>query len=152
MNTCSHPISLPVGECIRFRRWEWSEELVAQSCPTLCNPVDCNCQAPLSMEFSRKRILEWVAIPSSRGSSQPRDRTCVFCICCFGRQIFFFFTTVPPEWEGQKTEKTVSTWVQRLPREMWQKAWRQGRKGRWGKDTPVNPCWSFHSQLKKSRY
>ena len=33
------------------------------------------CQAHLSMEIFQARILEWVAIPSSRGSSQPRDRT-----------------------------------------------------------------------------
>ena len=32
-------------------------------------------QAPLSMGFSNTRILDWVAVPSSRGSSQPRDRT-----------------------------------------------------------------------------
>ena len=32
-------------------------------------------QAPLSMEFSRQEILEWVAIPISRGSSRPRDQT-----------------------------------------------------------------------------
>ena len=37
-------------------------------------------QAPLSVEFSRPRILERVAIPFSRGSSQPRDRTLVSCI------------------------------------------------------------------------
>ena len=37
-------------------------------------------QAPLSIEFSRSRILEWVAIPFSRGSSQPRDWTWVSCI------------------------------------------------------------------------
>ena len=39
---------------------------VIQSCLTLCDPMDCILQA---------RILEWVAIPFSRGSSQPRDRT-----------------------------------------------------------------------------
>ena len=43
--------------------------LVAQSCLTLCDPVDIQ-----AMEFSRTRILEWVAIPFSRGSSQPRNR------------------------------------------------------------------------------
>ena len=32
-------------------------------------------QAPLSMEFSRQELLEWVAIPFSRGSSQPRGQT-----------------------------------------------------------------------------
>ena len=37
-------------------------------------------QAPLSMGFTRPRILGWVAIPFSRGSSQPRDRTRVSCI------------------------------------------------------------------------
>ena len=42
-----------------------------------------SCQASPSMGFSRARILEWVAMSSSRGSSQPRDWThgsCVFCI------------------------------------------------------------------------
>ena len=47
-------------------------------------------QAPLSMEILQARILEWVAVPSSRGSSQPRDWTQVSCIA--GR----FFTSEPP--------------------------------------------------------
>ena len=38
------------------------------------------CQAPLSMRFSRHKILEWVAIPFSRVSSWPKDRTCISCI------------------------------------------------------------------------
>ena len=43
---------------------------VFRLCPTLCNPMDWSHQAPLSMEFSRReRILDWVAISSSRGSS-----------------------------------------------------------------------------------
>ena len=47
--------------------------LVAQSCLTLCNPWIVACQAPLSMEFSRQEYWS-VAMPSSRGSSQPRDQ------------------------------------------------------------------------------
>ena len=47
--------------------------LVAQSCPNLCNPIDCSCQAPLFMGILQARILEWVVMPSSTGSSQPRD-------------------------------------------------------------------------------
>ena len=43
-------------------------------------------QAPLSMKFSQTRILEWVAVSFSRGSSQPRDPTCVSCV---GRQILY---------------------------------------------------------------
>ena len=38
------------------------------------------CQAPLSMGILQARVLEWVAMPSSRGSPQPRDRTQVFHI------------------------------------------------------------------------
>ena len=34
------------------------------------------------------RILEWVAMPSSRGSSRPRDRTHVYCVCCSGRILY----------------------------------------------------------------
>ena len=47
----------------------------SHSCPTLCNPMDCSRQASLFMEILQARILEWVAMPSSRGSSQPRDQT-----------------------------------------------------------------------------
>ena len=41
--------------------------LVAQSCPTLCNPMDCSRQAPLSMGILQARMLEWVAMPSFQG-------------------------------------------------------------------------------------
>ena len=45
-----------------------------QSCPTVCNVCTVTCQVPLSMGIPQARILEWVALPSSRGSSQPSDR------------------------------------------------------------------------------
>ena len=48
---------------------------VAQLCPTLCEPTDCIVHGIL-----QARILEWVAFPFSRESSQPRDRTQVSCI------------------------------------------------------------------------
>ena len=46
-------------------------------------------QVPLSMEFSRQ-ILEWVAMPFSRGSSWPRDQTCISCgsYICYGPRTF----------------------------------------------------------------
>ena len=49
--------------------------LVAQSCPTLCNRMDGSPPASSVQEILPARTLEWVAIPFSRGSSQPRDRT-----------------------------------------------------------------------------
>ena len=49
--------------------------LLAQSCPILCNPSDCSLLGSSVHGILQERILEWVAISFSRGSSQPRDRT-----------------------------------------------------------------------------
>ena len=49
--------------------------LVAQSCPTLWDPMDCSPPGSSVHGILQARILEWVAMPSSRGSSQTRDRT-----------------------------------------------------------------------------
>ena len=51
------------------------ESEVAQSCPTLCNPVECRLPGTPVHGIFQARILEWVAISFSRGSSRPRDRT-----------------------------------------------------------------------------
>ena len=57
-----------------------------------CDPMDCG--PPVSVYgISQARILKWAAISFSRGSSQPRDRTCVSCI---GRQILSHWAT----WEA----------------------------------------------------
>ena len=48
---------------------------------TLCNPMDCSLPDSSVRGISQARILEWVAISSSRGSSPPRDWTPVSCIC-----------------------------------------------------------------------
>ena len=53
-----------------YTKVKWSEVKVTQSCPTLCNPVDYTVHGIL-----QAWILEWVAFPFSRGSSQPRDWT-----------------------------------------------------------------------------
>ena len=54
--------------------------LVAQSCPALCDPVDCSPPGSSVHGILQARILESVAVSSSRGSSWPRDRTWVSCI------------------------------------------------------------------------
>ena len=46
---------------------------VTQSCPTLCDPVDCSLPGSSVHGIRQARILEWVAMSSSRGSSRPRD-------------------------------------------------------------------------------
>ena len=49
----------------------------AQSCLTLCDPVDCSLPGSSVPGISQARILEWAALSFSRGSSQSRDRICV---------------------------------------------------------------------------
>ena len=56
------------------------------------------CQAPLSMGFFQARILEWVAISSSRGSFSPRDWTHISCI---GRRILYNWAT----WEASRVTR-----------------------------------------------
>ena len=57
-----------------------SESEVIQSCPTLCNPMDCRLPGSSVHGILKARVLEWVAISFSRGSSRPSDRTWVSCI------------------------------------------------------------------------
>ena len=65
--------------------------LVAQSCLTLCDPMDCGPPGSSLHGILQARILEWVAIPFSRGFSQVRDQTQVSCIAGG------FFTSKPPD-------------------------------------------------------
>ena len=57
-----------------------SESEVVQSCPTLCDPMDCSPPGSSVHGILQVRILEWVTISFSRGSSQPRDQNQVSCI------------------------------------------------------------------------
>ena len=52
-----------------------SESEVAQSCPTLCDLMDCSLPGSSVHGIFQATVLEWIAISFSRGSSQPRDRT-----------------------------------------------------------------------------
>ena len=64
---------------------------VTQSCPTLCDPKDCSPPSSSVCGILQPRVLEWVAISLSRGSSRPRDRNCVSYVSC----IAGFLTTEP---------------------------------------------------------
>ena len=56
----------------------WKKKVwVAQSCPALWDPMDCSLSGSSVYGILQARILEWVVITFSRGSSQPRDRTWV---------------------------------------------------------------------------
>ena len=52
-----------------------------QLSPTLCDPMDCSPPGSSIHGILQARILEWVAMPFSRGLSKPRDRTCISVSC-----------------------------------------------------------------------
>ena len=62
LRNCSHQYDDSVSE-------------VAESCPTLCGPMDCSQPGSSIRGISQARVLEWVVISCSRGSSWPRDQT-----------------------------------------------------------------------------
>ena len=65
------------------------ESRVAELCPTLHDPMDCSLLGSSVHGIFQEKILDLVSMPSSRGSSQPRDQTQVSCIAC---EFFTAFT------------------------------------------------------------
>ena len=60
----------------------------AELCLAVCDPLDCSPPGSSVHGIPQARIVEWVAISSSRGSSSPRDRTRVSFI---GRQVLYLW-------------------------------------------------------------
>ena len=77
--------------------------LVAQSCLILCDPMDRSPPGSPVHRILQARILEWVAMPSSKGSSQPRDQT---HISRSSALVDGFFTT-GATWEAQTTDNVI---------------------------------------------
>ena len=69
--------------------WKDLKSVSHSACPTLCDPMDCSLPGSSAHGVLQARILEWVAIPFSRGSSRPRDQTQVSCIY---RQILYLLS------------------------------------------------------------
>ena len=74
---------------------------LAQSCPTLCNPMDCRPPDSSAYGVFQAGILEWVASFYSRGSSWLTDWTLVSYISCIGRRILYHFAP----WEALKVSE-----------------------------------------------
>ena len=62
-----------------FNRFHYMSAKSLQLCLILCDPIDCSPPGSSVHVIFQARILEWVDLSSSRGSSQPRDRSCVSC-------------------------------------------------------------------------
>ena len=68
-----------------------------QSCPTLWDPMDCGLPGFSVRGILQARTREWVAVPSSKGSSQPRAQTHISYVSCVGGLFlkvvgFYFFS------------------------------------------------------------
>ena len=91
----------------------------AQSCPTLCDPIDSSPPGFSAHGIFQARILEWVAISSSRGSSRPRDQTCISCVSCIGRQVLYHRGTweslLPEQGSAKRAFKPVRHSVKIIP-------------------------------------
>ena len=80
-------------------RSKWSEVEVVQPCPAFCDPMDCSPPGSSVHGIFQAKILEWIAISFSRGSSGPRDWTWVSCTA--GR---FFTIWATRESQGRKVK------------------------------------------------
>ena len=98
---------------------KWS--VVAQSCPTLCNPMDCSLPRSSVHGIFQARILEWVAISFSRGSSWPRDRTWVYLHC---RQTLYHLSH-----QGNPYFMLLLLFM--LPVYSWEKEWKRTWQNAW---------------------
>ena len=84
--------------------------LVAQSCRTLCDPMDCSPPGSSVHGISQARILEWVAMSCTRGSPQPRDRTQVSCTAGEFFTLGHEFEHTPGVGDGQGSLECCSPW------------------------------------------
>ena len=70
----AHQLPRCTGRALSIH-WAWCVVLSCSVIPTLRNPMDCSLPGSSVHGILQARILQWVAVPSSRGSSQPRDQT-----------------------------------------------------------------------------
>ena len=83
------PSDLGTGRENQHLYFFFLKKVLLQSCTTLCDPIDCSPPGFYVHGIFQARILEWVAISSSRGSSGPRDRTRISDISFIGRQVLY---------------------------------------------------------------
>ena len=81
--------------------------LVAKSCLTHCNPVDCSPPGPSVHGISQARILEWVAISFFTGSSQSN-------LLLGGWILYYWVTWEAPSFEDTELNTTQQTHLQKL--------------------------------------
>ena len=76
---------LPIFSFLKRKCYSFLNVKSLQSCPTLCNSVDCKSPGSSVHGTLWVKILGWVALPSSKASSPPRGRTRISYVSCIGR-------------------------------------------------------------------
>ena len=99
-----------LGQCVQAKSF--------QSCLTLWNPMNCIVPGSFVHGILQARILKWVAIPSSRKSSQPRDQTHISCL------LNWQAGSLPLAPSGKMTMVVLKVW---LPSTLWSKISHQSR-------------------------
>ena len=94
---------------------KWMKVLLAQSCPTLCDPMNCSPPGSSVHGILQARIMEWVAIAFSRGSSWPRGQTRVSHIA--GKFVTIWATR--ETWLTRGTNSEESEAYELLDRRLW---------------------------------
>ena len=85
--------------------WAMPRCVCAQLCLTLCHPMDCSLPGFSLPGIFQARILEWVAISSSRGSPQTRGQSAGSCVSYLARQLLYHWAT----WEAHFPNQTISS-------------------------------------------
>ena len=82
--------------------------MCAELLPSLWDAMDCSPSGSSVHGILQARILEWVAMLSSRGSHQPRDWACVSYVSCIGRQILYHYSHLRnPKWNTTQPQKRM---------------------------------------------
>ena len=111
--------ALPAPRCLCGRDTLSSRQTLCalcvcgQSCPTLCDPMDCS--LPGSSVYGIFKQEYWVASPSSRGSFPPWNQTHVLHVSCIGRQILYPWAT----WEGPSVPWNLAKAAQCYEDNLW---------------------------------
>ena len=104
-----------MGETTRPFRYSESESEVAQSCLTLCNPVDCSLPGSFVHGILQARIQEWIAISFSRGSSPTQGSNPGLLHC---RQMLYPLSHHDCTVEMRNRFKGLGL-IDRVPNELW---------------------------------
>ena len=93
------PVQWRKSHCLQEHtiRWVWGHQAAGacvhpkalQLCPTLCNPMDYSSLVSSVHGILEARTLEWVGMPSSRGSPQPKNRTQGSYVSSNGRRVLY---------------------------------------------------------------